>query len=246
MTDDIFLKRISDTVRLCQKYSSPRFSGFLDGREQAILKKSTHILENSMLFGGYDDAERRVFGVFPDWQEPCAEDFPVAVLKFTKKYDKELSHRNYLGTILSLGLERTKIGDILTFDTGAYVFAAADIADFIADSIRKVSHCGVDVERVSLSDVEVPEKKFEEIEAVSASARLDAVLAALLKMSRSDAKTMILSGRVTVNHIEKPDTDYNLSEGELLSVRGFGRAELMTLGNQTRSGRIHIKLKKYI
>ncbi len=246
MTDDIFLKRISDTVRLCEKYSSPRFSVFLNEQEQAIIKKSEYFLSNCMLFGGYPDSERRIFGVFPDWQEPTEEEFPITALKFTKKYDKELTHRNYLGTILSLGLERTKIGDILVYDKGAYVFAASDIADFAADNIGKISHCGVEVEKIELGSIEIPERKFEEIDAVSASARLDAVLAALLNISRSEAKNMILSGKVMVNHFEKNDTDYNLAEGALLSIRGFGRAEVLTFGNQTRSGRIHIRLKKYI
>ena len=133
MADDIFLKKIRDVYNLADKHQSPKFSQFLDENEQVILKKEG--LFGAMLFGGYEDAERCILGAFPDWQEPTSGEFPIKVLKITKKYDKELSHRNYLGTILSLGLRRDKIGDILVDEKVAYVFVASDIADFIKDNI---------------------------------------------------------------------------------------------------------------
>ena len=92
----------------------------------------------------------------------------------------------------------------------------------------------------------MPEKRFEYIGTVAASLRLDAVLAAMLKISRNDSKAFILSGKVMVNHEEKQSVDFVLKEGDLLSVRGFGRAEVFEIGNRTRSDRVHITLKKYI
>lgn len=244
MADDIFIRKIRDVYKLAEKYQSPRFSRFLDENEQAILKKEG--LFGGVLFGGYDDAERCVLGVFPDWQEPLKEEFPIKVLEITKKYTKDLSHRNYLGTILSLGIERDKIGDILVGDMKAYVFVSSDIAEFIKDNIRKISGCGVDIKICGFDEVTVPEKQFEYIQAVAASLRLDAVLAAMLKISRNDAKAFILSGKVMVNHMERQQTDFSLDTGDLLSVRGFGRVEIFEIGNKTRSDRVHITLKKYI
>ena len=244
MADDIFIRKIRDVYKLSEKYHSPKFSKFLDENEQAILKKEG--LFGALLFGGYEGAERCVLGVFPDWQEPEEKEFPIKLLKITKKYEKELSHRNYLGTIMSLGIQRNKIGDILVGEKETYAFVSSDIADFIKDNIRKISGCGVDIEICDLGDAEVPEKSFEYIDTVAASLRLDAVLAALLKISRSDAKAYILSGRIMVNHIEKLQGDFILGAGDLLSVRGFGRAEVFEIGQRTRSDRVHITLKKYI
>ena len=244
MSDDIFIKKIKDVIRLSEKYHCSKFSKFLDGHEQAVLK-SEGVFEGA-LFGGYPDAELKVFGVFPDWQEPEFSEFPITALRITKKYDKDLNHRNYLGTILSLGIERDKIGDILPDENGATVFVLEDISEHIRDNIRKVAGCGVEIEVQKTGDVIIPEKRFELIDVVAASLRLDACLGAILKISRKDAKELSVSGNVSVNHMEAKSEDVKLKEGDLLSIRGFGRAELMAIGGKTRSDRVHITIKKYI
>ena len=244
MSEDIFIKKIYDVVRLSEKYHSPKFSKFLDETEQAIIKNEG-ILQG-MTFGGYDSAERKVFGVFPDWQEPTEEEFPIAVLKITKKYEKELNHRHYLGTILSLGIERNKIGDILPEESGATIFVLEDIAQFIKENITKIAGLGVDIDICNYGDVKIPKKRFELIDIVAASMRLDACLAAILKISRKEAKNLALSGKVLINHLEPKSEDAKLSLGDLLSIRGFGRVEILETGGKTRSDRIHITVKKYI
>lgn len=244
MSDDIFIKKIYDVIRLCQKYHSPKFSKFLDEQEQAIIK-SEGIIEG-ITFGGYDGAERKIFGVFPDWQEPTEDEFPIAILKFTKKYEKELNHRHYLGTILSLGIERNKIGDILPTDGGATVFVLEDIAGFIKENITKIAGCGVDIDICDKNSINIPQKRFELIDIVAASMRLDACLAAILKISRKDAKNLALSGKVLVNHLEPKSEDVKLNPDDLLSIRGFGRVEVLEIGGKTRSDRVHITVKKYI
>lgn len=244
MGDDTFIRKMQDIFRLSEKYHTPRFSRFLDDAEQALLKKEGIL--GGILFGGYENAERRMLGVFPEWQEPDEELFPLCVLSFGKKYERSLSHRDYLGTVLSLGIERNRIGDILVAEDGAYMFVSEDIAAFICDNVRKVAGCGVDISICRKDEVKLPQRRFELIEAVAGSLRLDAVLAAMLKISRSDAKMQIASGRVSVNHIEIANGDFILKENDLLSVRGFGRAELSGLGGRTRSDRIHVTLKKYI
>lgn len=244
MSDDIFIKKIYDVIRLSEKYHSPKFSKFLDETQQAEIK-SERILEG-VTFGGYEGAERKIFGVFPDWQEPSFDEFPIAVLKFTKKYEKELNHRHYLGTILSLGIERNKIGDILPDDNGATIFVLEDIAEFIKENITKVAGCGVDIDICDSKDITIPQKQFELIDIVAASLRLDACLGAILKISRKDAKNLALSGKVLVNHQEPKSDDLKLNLGDLLSIRGFGRVEVFDIGGKTRSDRVHITVKKYI
>ena len=111
MDQDIFVKHVQDVYRLCEKYRSPRFSKFLDERGQAEILKSP--MGSSMLFGGYEGAEWKMFGAFPSFDDMTPEAFPIKVLDIRKKYGANLGHRNYLGTILSLGIDRNKIGDIL-------------------------------------------------------------------------------------------------------------------------------------
>lgn len=244
MTDDIFIRKIDDVKRLSEKYHCPKFSRFLDGHQQAVLEKEK--ISGGVLFGGYENAERKVFGAFPDWQEPENTDFPIAVLKFSKKYEKELNHRHYLGTILSLGIERDKVGDILTDSSGATVFILEDIAEFVRQNIKKVAGCGVDICAVAFDSVTMPDARFELKDVVAASERLDACLSAILNISRKDAKSLAVSGNVLINHLDAKSENVTLSKGDLLSIRGFGRVEIFEIGGKTRSDRIHITVKKYI
>jgi len=244
MSDDIFIKKIEDQIRLCQKYHSPKFSGFLYEHEQAILKHEG--ISDGILFGGYEGSERKVFGVFPEWKEPDADEFPITCLWFRKKYNKELNHRNYLGTILSLGIERDRIGDILPQDDGATIFVLSDIAEFIMNNITKVAGCGVEISILEKNSIKIPEKRFELKDIITASLRLDACLASLLNISRKDAKALAISGNVSVNHFEEKSEDMKLECGDLLSIRGFGRAEIYEIGGKTRSDRVHVTVKKYI
>ena len=243
MDDGIFLSKMRDVARLCDKYHTPKFSKFLDSREQALISKNGI---SGTLFGGFQDAERKILGVFPDWQETDPSLFPIDILRVAKKCDGELSHRQYLGTVLSLGIERDKVGDIITDDDGAYIFLCSDISDFVKLNLTKVGRIGVFTEFTDKESLKLPEKKFELIECVAASQRLDAVAAALLSKSRNEVKNLISDGRVFVNHFEVTKTDYTVDEGDLLSIRGFGRAVLFGIGSKTRSDRIHLSFKKYI
>lgn len=243
MDDSVFLSKMRDVVRLCDKYHAARFSRFLDMREQAVLENSD---VSGTFFGGYDGAERKIFGAFPDWQEPDFSVFPIAILKITLKGGADISHRQYLGTILSLGIERDRIGDILTEQTGAYVFLSADISEYVQENITKIGRCGAYVKFADLSEVSLPDRKFKEISCVCASLRLDAAVSALMNISRNEAKSLIMAGKACVNHFDMQKTDFVLKEGDLLSIRGFGRAEVGEIGAKTRSDRIHIMFKKYI
>lgn len=239
--------RTEDMFRLCDKYAVPRFSPFYNEAEMETVKAAAQRAGyNIAFFGGYDDAQRCMLGVFPEWQEADYGEFPIAALRAEKGYSRELSHRDYLGTILSLGIDRAKIGDILVDDEGAYIFAAEDIADYIVMNVKKAANCGIKLKRTAVREEDLPKREYEISEAVAASARLDAVLAAALNISRRESAMYIVSGKVNINHKPVSDTSFSLKEGDLMSIRGAGRIILDEIGANTRSGRIHILLKKCV
>ncbi len=242
--DKLIFRRIADIYRLCDKYQTPRFSDFLDETEKAKIQLA-HADSNGRWFGGYDGSARQMLGFFPDWYEKEDSEFPIACVKITNKGNKKLSHREYLGTIMSLGLKRQKIGDITVGEDFAYVFVTEDAKDTVA-TIEKISSCGVKSEILPLAECEIPKAEFELVDTVVASLRLDAVVGAVCKFSRKNATDFIMQGRCEVNHIERLRTDYPVKVGDLLSMRGFGRAEIMEVNGETRSGRLHVTIKKYI
>lgn len=243
MRDDIFLNKMRDVSRLCEKYHTAKFSRFLDLKQQELLKNSGI---SGTLFGGYDGAERCILGVFPEWEELDYSLYPISLIKFTPKCENNLSHRHYLGTILSLGIERDKTGDILTAGECTYAFVSTDIAEFVAENVKKIAGVGVFAEITDLKSARLPQKKFEILSCIAASMRIDAVISGILNKSRNDAKSLICAGKVFINHLEVLKTDCLVKEGDLLSIRGFGRAEILGIGERTRSNKIHISIKKFI
>jgi len=236
--------KVNDCLRLCGKYSTPRFTCFLTEEEQAMLGSIAAYDYNVAYFGGYDDAKRKIFGVFPEWQNVEFSEYPIKIIQFIKKYPKELTHRDYLGTILSLGIERNKIGDILVDENGAYVFASESISDVIC-GIEKISNCGIKTKEVRLEDIKIPEQEYDDMFLIVASLRLDAFISAITKLSRNQALLLIRSGKVSLNHKETEDVSKGIAVGDILSVRGYGRYIFFSEGGRTGSGRLHVHIKKF-
>lgn len=237
--------KINDCIRLCEKHCAPRFTAFFTEEEQAAFSGICSYGVNTLFFGGYDDARRKIFAAFPDWQEPEYTDYPISILSVEKKYKKELSHRDYLGTHLSLGIERDTVGDILVHDGGAYIFVLDSVCDTILFGINKISNCGVHIRRVELSEVEIPAQKYDDLPCIAASMRLDAIISGTIKLSRQKTAELIRSGAVLVNHIPTDDISKSVAEGDTLSIRGFGRYIIYSVNGRTGSGRLHVHIKKF-
>lgn len=237
--------KIKDIIRLSEKHSSAKFTAFLTEEEQAELGENPALGFNAGYFGGYEGASRKMFGVFPDWQDFNGAEFPIDILHITKKYPKELTHRDYLGTILSLGIERNKIGDILVTQDGAYIFAGKSVSGHILSQVEKIANCGVKTELADLNDVEVPEQEYDDLFKVIASMRLDAVVSAITNSSRNTALSMIRGAKVSINHKEVCEGSKGVVVGDIISVRGFGRFMIYAEGGRTGSGRLHVHIKKY-
>lgn len=240
--------KTEDLFRLCDKYCCARFSDFLDGAEQAIIADEIFFPAdfNVLIYGGFDDAEKRIIGVFPQWQEPDKNEFPITCLRIDGGKTRKLTHRDYLGTIMSLGITPAKLGDIVVCDNGAYVFLHSDIAEYVSENLHKIGNQGVSVSIIKDTASFKVERSYQTLELVCASERLDAVTAAAANISRSESAKLIEGGKVKLNHREMYKTSETVKEGDLLSIRGHGRFIVYAFGNETRKKRLHITLKKYI
>ncbi|MGN0182526.1 MAG: RNA-binding protein [Candidatus Ornithomonoglobus sp.] len=246
--DKLLIARTEDLFSLCDKYCCARFSDFLDGAEQAVISDNLVFPYgyNTLLYGGFDDAEKKILGVFPEWMEPDKAEFPLTCLKIEGGFTRKLTHRDYLGTIMSLGIAPSRLGDIVVSDGFAYVFLHSDIADYVADNVHKIGNQGVKITVLEdLSGIRV-ERAYKTIGAICASERLDAVTAAAAGVSRSIASGLIEGGKVKVNHREITKTSEPVKEGDLLSIRGHGRFIVYKFGAETRSSRLHVTFKQYI
>ena len=247
--DTLFSKRLSDLAVRADQKNIVLFSDFLNLNELNIFHSCAKDLSfiQTRTFGGYEMAERQIIAFIPDalfydWQ------YPIRVLRIepsSKKYAEELTHRDYLGTILGLGIERSTIGDILCDEEGAFVFCLDKIADYILSELVRIKHTSVLVREVALDEIHY-EPEFELIKGSVASVRLDTLLALAFSSSRSSLGGLIETGSVFVNGKLVTSNGYKVKEQDIISVRGHGRFRYRGILSQTRKGRVFVEIEKYV
>ncbi len=243
------LVRLEDIAENARRKYEMNFSTFLDAETVAVAKQYLRAPDDFLCcyYGGYADAERCMFCTCPEYEAAnVLADFPIDLLEITCPRQKKLTHRDCLGSLLGLGLKREMIGDILCDELVFYVFVSRKISSYIITNLQKIGSAGVRVRQISAECFIPPQLKTETKGIFIMSNRLDAILAGALDMSRSKAADLIGAERVSVNHILKTEASVKLSEGELVSVRGFGRFRIGKTGNQSRKGRTYLEIKKYI
>ena len=247
-SEKLLLAKAEDTVKLSEKYCSVRHTDFLTPAEAAFVKEKNISGYDSRqkFFGGYEDAERVMFISYPDFLEECPVDEIISAIVITGRDIERLSHRDFLGSIMGLGIKREKIGDIIVLDGKTIVFSSVDIARYIKDNLTKIGNCGIHTEIKEVEKITVPEKKTEDLSGTVQSVRLDSVLAVALKTSRSKAVQLIQSEKVQVNWKIIADVSYQMKEEDIFSVRGHGRFKLFSVNGTTKKGRISISVQKYI
>ncbi|MDY5730931.1 MAG: YlmH/Sll1252 family protein [Eubacteriales bacterium] len=230
-------------VDLAQKAHKHGFAHSAFVSEEA-LAPAMHIAKQEDLlckaFGGYPDAERQVLCFYHKDEEAA---HPIACFGIESKV--ALEHRQILGSILALGLKRDVLGDIVLSDFGAYVFCLESMAQHIADSLLQVGRqsvqCKVFDTLPEISTIAGQEQRF-----TVASPRLDAVLGAVLHLSRGDASALIAQSKVYLNHALQSKADKQVQVGDKLSIRGFGRCKLLQIGTPTKKNRIPIVVEQFL
>lgn len=192
--------------------------------------------------GLFQEAERRVIA----FNNKYNTDYPIEVLQIRNKSNfSNLRHKDYLGAILSLGIDRNKIGDVVVKEDRAYVPVMEDISIYILNNLASIGKSPVEISILyNLEDL--PSIDFEEISINVQSLRLDSVVAKLANISRSKAIELLDSSKVLVNYVKSKDKSQELLKGTRLTIRGNGKYIVGDIIGETRSGKQRIIVKKYV
>ncbi len=214
--------------------------------------------DNAVIFGGYGEAERARVYFLPDFMLYEAEldisnilsDYgcsdPTVILSVCGSGYRELSHRDFMGALLSLGIKRDVIGDIVCVSPyEAYIFCDAGIVPYIKESLCKVANDSVTLKEAELKDINLGVRNFTEIHDTVASLRFDSVISAACNLSREVSKKLILSGVCELNYESVISPDRELCEGDIFSIRGKGKFVLSSCGGLNRRTRLRITVLKY-
>lgn len=243
--DRLLVSHIADMMDICMKSYCPKFSSFLDERQAALAQSALNErgFARYGFYGGYENASRKVLGVFPEYCED--EEYPVSAITFRYRENDKLSHRDFLGAFMSRQIKREMLGDIVVGKGSTTAFVYSTVKDVLLSEITKIGSVGVKSEEDDAPHIEV-EQAFTEKNGSVSSLRLDSVLALAAGVSRGKAADIIKGGGVTVNYRTVESASLSLDSGDVFSARGFGKFILFSVNGKTKKDRYHITVKKYI
>ena len=240
------LRRSEDLARRCEKSGQLTHTAFLTPAERAELEDwARHGAARVVFSGGGPDYERCAAFFLPAWMEEASFDPAdyLAAIRLTAFFG-EPGHRDYLGALLGMGIGREWLGDILVRGDTAWVCCMPSVQSHLL-SIDKVGRCTVRAEAIALDALPAPERQVTEKRFSVQSPRLDAVVAGLFDLSRSEAARQIEAGTVSVNYRACLKCDLGVREGDVLSLRGRGKGRVVELGGRSRKGRLFIVGEQY-
>ena len=246
--EQLFRKRILELADTCFRRDVPVNTDFLTLSEQTVFHSISGMLPpvRFVLSGGFESSERKVVCFLPSYEEELL-DLPYACLKIApanRKFAEELSHRDYLGAIMNLGIERSLLGDIVIKDGDAYVFVLKKMSRYLVESLTTIRHTTVTAS-VAEEAGELLKPEYEEIQGTVSSIRLDSIVALCGRLSRTKAAAYIEAEKVFVNGQIASQTSRTVKEGEILSIRGIGKFKFDGAGGQSKKGRTVVTLLKY-
>jgi len=246
--DRLLLSKIVDRAIRASRSKEVTHSDFLDPSQQHILEKAMDLQDEVTyeLDGGYEGAERAVAFFYPIEPFFSEGENPIKVLNVKVKSAEALSHRDYLGTLMGLGIKREKIGDILVSDEGCNIISHKEVSDYIYYNLNKVGKHKAILEYGDLESLETKDSETKEIKVTVASMRLDCIVSAGYRISRSRASELIKAEKVSVNWDKKSDISVTVKAGDTISVRGRGRLIIESEGSKTKKGRTAVALNRLV
>ena len=248
--EDILKSRLKDLATKAYNTNSYMYSNFLNLSEidEFLRIKSEIDFIQSYMYGGHPSCERQVVRFGSEEEFGYNSTYPITTIKVSpliEKFADNLNHRDFLGAILNLGIERDVIGDIKIVDNTGYIYCLDKIAQYILDNLTKIKHTHIKCEIVE-TEVDSGENAFEDISAIVASLRLDVVIAAITKLSRKQVLEQFHDRKIYINNKLTTNNSYILKDDDIVVIRGYGKYIFDTNLGQTRKNKYHINIKKYI
>lgn len=247
--EKVLLARVLDRAENVLKNYQPMVTDFYDPYHTGLVFSAIKSVPDLDVVadGGYADAERCRVVIYPDHMQRDQLDANISFLNIAGNFKMvTVNHRDYLGSLMGLGLKREKLGDIIVTNQGAQIMADANVSDYIEANLTKVGPVGVTVSKITREQLQLPQPKVKIINATVASMRLDAVAAAGYGTSRSKLAREITAERLNLNWAPCSNPAANVKEGDMLSLRGRGRVKVVEVKGNTKKGRVSLVLHKYI
>ena len=244
---DFLNARIEDAAVKAEKMGVAVYVDFYEPQLQHIIEREIGRYPSCdcEFFGGHEYCERKMLAVFPKGQAPSYGDYPIDCIHIKIK-NTDISHPDVLGSLLGLGLQRGKTGDINLIDGVAQLFVQVPLGEFVENNLCKISKYDVIAKRVSVADVISVEPLFTSVSVIIPSMRIDAVIHSVYKLSRSEASNFVKSEKVYINHVVCTKPGAAVKTGDVVSVRSKGKFIVDEIAGSTKKGNIKLAVRKFV
>ena len=238
--EKILLASLLDKEHTCETRGYATSTRFLSMSERALCTEAVHqagATGHALFWGGYEDAERGIYLFYPDYmdEESARLSAPLALLRAHKSRSDTLTHRDYLGALMGLQIDRSVVGDILVHDEGADIIVLEDVAEFILMNFGKAGRKNLSLTREELSDLRQAVTEEKRGTGSVASPRLDSIASLIFGLPRKDAQARIEKGLVFLNNAPCLKPERQIAEGDRITVRGLGRGSRASAGPAGRA-----------
>jgi RNA-binding protein YlmH len=251
--DEYFKAQVADKIRQADEKYTVQTTGFLDPHErrlaEEVIREPLAPDVAKVFSGGYVDAERTVLFLLPPYSVELddAATEELSVIRVTAgSSQRELRHGDYLGSLMSLGIDRSLTGDIMVREGGADMIVMKSIVPFLLTGYAKAANVRLTCEEVPLGELIVPEQRREEFSDTVASMRLDSIVSSAFSLSRAKAQEAVRAGIVFVNSAECCKTDAVVEEGDKIVLRGRGKVAVVSASGHSRKNRIFVDFERYL
>ncbi|MTD30318.1 RNA-binding protein [Planomicrobium sp. YIM 101495] len=244
-----FIEQVAGWIIEVEDRYTPKLTDFLDPRQRFIVQSVVGSSDVKIASAGlFQDPERERLLLYPSYYEPQPEDFQLVMLelKYPAKF-VSLEHPDILGSLMSLGLDRGKYGDIRIENEQVQFAVAAEIQSYLEANFVSAKNVKVQLKQVEGAEnfIQVHEEWAEETDTVS-SLRLDTVMSSVFKISRQKASAYIHGGKAKVNWTVQEQPAFELQESDLISVRGLGRVKVLAIEGRTRKDKIRLQIGRLV
>lgn len=199
------------------------------------------------LFPSFEQGERKVFILYPEFLEEInINEFVVGLRIRNQSKFKKLNHKDYLGSLMSLGIDRNKTGDIYVYEDYADIAIHNDISDYIMYNLDKIGHNKIQIEKIKVNEINYKEQEHEILNITCSSMRLDNIVKHITNKSREISSSLIKSGSVKVNWKIEEKISVDIKEQDMISISRYGRYKISKLSGMTKNGKYRVEIKHYI
>ena len=244
----IVMRKVIDKAESVLKNHEIAHTDFLDPYQRDLAYSILNRLDVSYYEeGGLEDAERKSIIIFPEYMTiETIEENPIKALKIEGNFKfNSINHRDYLGAIMGLGIKREVVGDIFITESSATVMLHMEMLDFFIYNLKQIGKESVEVSEISLEYIERPVEEYDDIRLTISSLRLDTLISGVCKISRNKSAILINQSKVKVNFRPIENISFEINEGDVLSIRKFGRIRVLESLGENKKGKQVLRVRVY-